>query len=174
MAEDDYELMPREEITELRKELRKLKGSSSPGINLNISMEKLSANIEELLLLIRDASRGVKEEQGPMMLAVQDVVKDVRELKEQNKRIAEAILAVADMIKKPAEKKPEPSPFDNQPGFGGPIGGPQPAHGGPLPPPGMGPMPPAAPMPGAKMPPQGIPPPPGPMPPPKKRGFFGR
>ena len=173
MAEEDYELMPHQEISELRQELRKLKGNASPGVNLHISMEKLSANIEEMLLLIREASKGVKEEEGPMIRAIQDVVRDVRELKEQNKRIAEAILAVADMIKKPVpEKRPEPSPFDNPQPFGGPMNEPPefgPMHGGPLPPPGMGSP---RPMPGAGMPPPGIPPPPEPMP--KRRGLFGR
>jgi len=190
MAEEDYELMPRQEISELRQELRKLKGNASPGVNLHISMEKLSANIEEMLLLIRDASKGVKEEEGPMMLAIQEGLKDIKELKEQNKRIAEALLAVADMIKKPVpEKKPAASPFDNPAKFGEPMDEPQgfgPMHGGPLPqpnfsaPPQGGPMPPLGPMPPPAqiprdlMPFQGIPPPPGPMPLPKKRGLFGR
>jgi len=174
MAEEDYELMPHNEISELRKELKELKKGSSPGIKLQILIERLNSNIEDMLELIRDASKDVNGDSGSLAQNVAVIKRDVAELKSQNEKIAQAILAVADMVKKPAGlARKEGSPFDaGPPGFGpgpmplpranmnaggninaGPVGGP-PLRQQPMPPPA------------------GMPPPPGLGALPKKKGWF--
>ena len=177
---DDYELMPHGEILELKKELKKLKEGSPQG-GMQLSMEKLSANIQELLAILRQAADDIKsEEHGPVMDRLNSLSSRIDELKEQNSKIAEAILAVADMIKEGhhEESKPLPPPEMPEPDFGTelPFGAP----------PGMEPAPRAAPSPLRAVGPQPIAPPPmgrpiAPMAPPmpmgqpaQKRGLFRR
>lgn len=193
MPDDDYELMPHEEIMRLREELKKLK-SGNPGSSLQNSIDELRMSIDRMLVIFMEASREIKEEGAPTLS------KKIEEISSQNEKIAKAILVVVDMIK---EKQPEiakvappplifPQPvrmaqplgppreqmpqFQEMPQFSEmpplpeapPFGMQQqqriPQQGfGPLPPPGFGPLP---------------PPPPtlGPLPPlpPRKRGLFGR
>lgn len=114
--EEEYELMPHRTISELKHELEILKkkvGSQEEISSKEVqqSIKKLNDNINKLLLLFQEAAEtmekeeaepGVKELIGPL-------VQRIDRIEDENKKIAEAILAVADMVKdvKEGEKKIE-------------------------------------------------------------------
>lgn len=188
--DDEYELMSHESVERLQEQLRKLKKGGSVS-SLQASMDELNANIQRLLEVFREASRGVKAEDSK-----------INTLLEQNEKIARAILAVADMVQEkspeiprtaprltPIEQKPFPSPMpfgQLPPSPFGPSGKsslpplsdfdefprpPQPPSRGASPSFGMMPPPPSM-----YPEPEELPPPPGYLPPlpPKKKGLFRR
>ena len=172
MPEDEeYELMPHETIAKLKHELEVLKkkvGSkeeiSSKDVQKNI--ETLNVNINNLLSLFKEAAKGLKEEAEPgLKEQISPLAKRMERLEDENRKIAEGILVVADMVKdvKVEEKKIEkelpklkPRPVFRQmtrpkvpmpPRPKPPMpGGPLPMHGASMPPPrpmpSQGPLPP--------------------------------
>jgi len=210
MPEDEgsYEIMPYKEIVALKKDIESLKNSKQVSSDdLFGSLESLSKNMGNMLQLFKIAAEEMKLEQQTeesFSSHVEPINEKLDQVIEQNKVIAEGLVAMADLVKELAEeikgKKQENSfaprnhsmppplkvdriipppgaPPGPMPSFGAPPG-PMPSFGAPL-----GPLPPGAPMPPLGPPPQG-PPPQGPMPPsglpplgpepPKKRGLFGR
>jgi hypothetical protein len=186
--EDAYQIMPYKEIIALRKDIESLKKStdnSSFQALLN-SMSDLTKSMNSMLELFRTAAEEMKLE-GKTELNVAKEMGPISEkmdtLMEQNKTIAEGLIAISDMIKESKRPQQEPSPvfrltprrqvmppplrpqsFNEFPQFGRPQG-----QSAPLPPlgPPPGQMPP--PWPSGPMPQQRtsgpMPPPGGPMPP---------
>tara|TARA_Y100000310_G_scaffold342895_1_gene448121 strand:- start:7651 stop:8199 length:549 start_codon:yes stop_codon:yes gene_type:complete len=182
MAEDDgeYEIVPHREIIGLKNELQNLKGGSKDStISFHASMDNLQLSMNSLIDIFREASRSMKtdeDHQGEVLQKIDDVTQKLADVMSQNEKIAEGIVAVADMVKElkgsPKHEVGGPkmvhSPRPGPP----PMGAPMPPPTG-MPPPGpMGP-----PMPAPMGPPPSVaPPPPGtmsasPAPPPKK-GLF--
>lgn len=167
MAEEPYEILPYREVASLKKDIADLKqklGDNSSS-QLGDSIATLSRTMENMLNLFQAASEEMKiEESGagsdnsPLLTEISSKLDD---LIEQNKAIAEGIVAVADMIKESHEEASEqeqlPSgapkfgqqfqqpPPQPAPQFGLPMPGPMgmreqiPTPLGPFPPPGPAP-----------------------------------
>lgn len=160
--EDNYDLLPHSEIIRIKKELADLKSSSEKTATKNIvnQIVHLKDSIQDLLTIFKEAEETLKlEEKEPPYL--KDIIHKLDVLSDQNTRIAEGIVAVADMVKelklkvdKPKLEKPKTMPFGQPPGQ--------------MPPP---PMPQQMPP---LMPPDFPPPPNFGAPPEKKKGLFGR
>ncbi|MEE9524973.1 MAG: hypothetical protein V3V78_00005 [Candidatus Woesearchaeota archaeon] len=154
MPEEEYELMPHQTIVKLKHELEVLKkraySKEKPSKEVKASMDSLNNNINKLLTLFQEAAKSMGSEEpdkDPLM-------ERVNEIEEENRKIAEGILVVADMInelkegKKKIEQKLTPRPMP---------------RASPLPKPVLRQMPTPRPMPkmGEKplmTPPQGLPP----------------
>lgn len=95
---DDYELLPHEELEKLRRDIEHLKKSPYPGTkqnkNLLDSMESLSSSINRLIAIFEETQEGLIKEYkdaSPTKLLVR--------ISEQNAKIAEGIVSVAEMLK---------------------------------------------------------------------------
>lgn len=115
--EGDYEIMPYKEIVALKKEVEALKSrSGASSQDLLNSMDTLTKTMNSMLQLFKSAAEDMgledKEKQdftekiGPMLERLDG-------LEEQNKTIAEGMVAIADMVKemkgeKPSLFKPKP------------------------------------------------------------------
>ena len=184
--EKDYELVPHKEVLELRRELDRLKMGKPSGrkgkASLQSSIEELSSTIHTLMDLFKEAGEGMKDEEigaSAVGKSLKPMVDRMNNITEQNEKIAEGIVAIADMmadfktrvdrLDKDVEAKlledapkaplleeiPEHEEKPPMP-HGMPPPGPPPFRPGPMPPPPTG----GPPMPG------GMPPPP---PPPRRR-----
>lgn len=176
MADDeDYDIMPHKEIIRIKKELEELKNAKDTTETKNIvhQINLLKTSIEDLLAIFKEAQEGFKlEEKEPDY--IKNVMNRLETISEQNTRIAEGIVAVADMINelrfkmdKQVIERPRPKPFEMQqpqPGFGQ-----QQQRSMPMPPP------PSLDMDFNIPPPPNfdIPPPPDFGEPPRKKGLFG-
>ena len=191
VAEDSYEIMPYKEIIQLKKQIADLQektGDTSSKELLN-SMAALTQSMNNMLQLFSSAAEEMKlEERAESELSqrVLPLIQKVDKLEEQNRTIAEGMVAIADMVKemngggKTRPRMPksqirspeqfgglpplEPPSFDNFP----PLEPPRPTKkqiNRPPISPGIRIVP-RGPMPQFGMPPQGPPgmPPPGPMP----------
>ncbi len=124
MADDDYDLMPHKQIKELQKEVERLKklpfGKGKSGKDLVDSVDALNSSINKLIEIFGTATKELVK-QEPRSVAVKKIAKvedhpvmgKIEELIDQNKIIAEALLAVANKVKdlktepKQAKKKEE-------------------------------------------------------------------
>lgn len=172
MAEDeDYDMLPHKEIVGIKKELEELKKKQTTTESKSVlnQINQLKDSINNLLDIFKEAQESFKlEEKEPVY--IKNLLDKLDNLAHQNTRIAEGLVAVADMVKEikgKAEKpkpvipkpafKPTPPPFDAPPQHMLP---PQPMP----PPPMQTPLPPAF----------DIPPPPEFPQKPRKKGLFGR
>jgi len=144
MANEDYDLMPHKVINDLKGELKRLKSKSKPigkGSPIDYdSIENLNASVHELLGLLKEASQDLKgesSEENQTINKLDDAVEKMDLLLDQNEKIAEGILTVANMIKELSKKtsdmnnssqadSPQEPPQNSQM-FGMPILGKQPA-----------------------------------------------
>ena len=154
--EGSYQIMPYKEIVALKKDIEELKKKSSGGsAELMETIGKLTKNMDNMLQLFKSAAEEMNSEdnsEGSGKLG-----KKMDEIIEQNKTIAEAIVALADMIKENLPEKTE-----NEPRETNDIG--IPLQRGPPPMPQR--MPPPIQMPSRMAPLQMRAPPPSGMPPP--------
>lgn len=179
MAEEPYEILPYREVASLKKDIADLKqrlGDNSSS-QLGDSIANLSRTMENMLNLFQAASedmkieetgeRGTSSDSSPMLA---EISSKLDELIDQNKAIAEGIVAVADMIK--GESREEMA-GQEQPPLGAPRFGQQFSQPMPKPSPQFG-----LPMPGPMEMRESIPTPlgpfPSPGPPPElpKKRFF--
>jgi hypothetical protein len=110
MVSDDYQLVPRDELEKLKKEVADLKGRP-PGdfetsANLLHAMDRLSGQIARLVRLFEEADKQLYEEYGQK----HNGDNKLDRLIDQNQKIARGVLAVADLIQKepPATKAQYP------------------------------------------------------------------
>lgn len=105
MPEDEgiYEIMPYKEIVNLKKQIDELKAKASEPSSREMlnSISSLAKNIDNMLQLFKAAAEDMKAEEGHA-----DIGETIAPLKdkidmivEQNKTIAEGMVAVADMVK---------------------------------------------------------------------------
>jgi len=178
MDEDEYELTPHKQLEEMRKEIEILKKNPLAGTgsskNLLAAMDNLSKQINKLIKIMSSAGEYMKEEAGEEEHHEDgNLSKKFDTLIDQNKKIAEGIVAVAGMLKKqssaprirplPGMPKPRAAPpkdiFSTMPEH--PPSRPRPR----MPPPTPGAMPPPMHLHTIPPPPSspgGISPPPGP------------
>ncbi|MFH1770067.1 MAG: hypothetical protein ABH828_00750 [archaeon] len=95
---DDYELLPHEELERLRREVEHLKKNPYSGNkknqNLLDSMDSLTSSINRLIAIFEGTQEGLIKEYkdaSPTKLLVK--------ISEENAKIAEGIVAVAEMLK---------------------------------------------------------------------------
>jgi len=165
--DDDFEIVPKGKIERLKKEIDALK--EKKGVNLNslkISIDELNETLNNLMFALKHAKEDM--ENDPF---VKDIKDKLDTILNQNHKIAEGILAIAELITKDKEKSSLPS-FESK-GFQEkvPMSGPAPLEQHPLNP--KSPSPPPFPPPNIS--PPNVPPPnftappgafpsPGPMP----------
>ena len=182
MADEDYDLMPHEEVIRLRREVDEIKqhpfGSSKEGKELLDAISRLSSSMDHLTGLFQEAAEQMKlEERETEMIGskLDPLFNKMDDLIDQNSKIAKGIIAVADMVKENTIRKSQPMPPPSQRPYSPQQ---QFAQGIRVEPPS--PMAPPSFQQGvpAPMPPsQGMMPPPPNMPPqqmsmPEKKGFF--
>jgi len=129
---DEYELIPRNKIQDLQKQVEALKKSplagAPSGNELAQSMNKLSTHLESLLGLFKEASEEMKKEERDSESVVKKLDPLMEKLDmvvEQNKKIAKAILTISDMVR---ELQEQPSARPAIPLPSGPL--PPPPRGG--------------------------------------------
>ncbi|MBU1201034.1 MAG: hypothetical protein KJ583_04365 [Nanoarchaeota archaeon] len=110
MRNEDYELLPHEELERLRKELDHLKknpySDSKENKNLLDTMSELNTSIKKLTAILEDAQEDlIKEysEASPSKL--------LKQISSQNAKIAEGILALSELVRKqmPASQGARPA-----------------------------------------------------------------
>ena len=94
---DDYELMPKHEIDDLRKELSIIKRGSltdgEKGHALIDSMDRLTISVNRLITILDDAQKDIIEE-----YQASKPTEKLDKLLEQNEMIAKALLAINDNL----------------------------------------------------------------------------
>ncbi|MFH0875855.1 MAG: hypothetical protein V1859_08000 [archaeon] len=118
MKNDDYELLPHEEIEKLKRELDRLKKSGTNPDALSGSMENLTDSINSLLRVFREASEEMKlDEHDSVMLSdkIGPLAEKVDKVLEQNEKIAKGIIAIADMIEEMQARQKYPMPQNAPP-----------------------------------------------------------
>ena len=102
MADEPYEILPHREVASLKRDIADLKqkvGSSSSK-QLADSMANLSKTMDHMLNLFQTTAEEMKlEEEGGSPAGLAEINSKLDELIDQNKTIAEGIVAIADMIK---------------------------------------------------------------------------
>ncbi len=110
---DEYELMPREELDYLRKEVDKLKrnplGDTQASISLLDALNKLSVSVTKL----NNVFEGANDE---MVKSFNDTAMQEQLVKmlEQQERLAKGIVAVAELVKELEKKLDHPIPTFDQ------------------------------------------------------------
>jgi len=113
--EEQYQIMPYKEIIALRKEIESLKGKnddSSFQALLN-SMSSLTKSMNSMLELFRTAAEEMKLEEKSEMNVSKEITplnEKMDSLIEQNKTIAEGLIAISDMVSDFKEKKFQSGP----------------------------------------------------------------
>jgi len=156
------------------------------------SMNTLTTSMQSMLELFKTAATEMRKEEGQQTDQLAPLMEKLNEIIEQNKIIAEGMIALSDLVKEripPSARQPQaPSPFGPSP-FPGPTSAPPLPPGMPPPPgmdfgappfgppPGLPPLtPPSMPPPPSFGAPAGLPPlgPPPFAPPEKRRGLWRR
>ena len=131
MADDDYDLLPHQEIEELKRQVQELKTRSDKSSSQEIvkALEQLTRSMDSMLRLFTEAAQEVKGSDKEH----EQIVDKLDEVIEQNKTIAEGMVAVSDMVRDFVEKQkyrpvpvPRPMPRPNYP-----MPGPEPNFPGP-------------------------------------------
>jgi hypothetical protein len=115
MADEEYEILPHEEIEHLRREVEKLKkspyGETGKGQTLLDSMERLTNSINRLVKLLEEVEEEVIEEYEKNKPPAHQMNK----LLDQNEKIAQGIVTLADMMKKKEEPVEQTPPVEQIP-----------------------------------------------------------
>ncbi len=93
MVEEDYEIVSHKEISRLKQQISDLREGEIAGSANNI-MKKL----DMMLDLFKEASLSIKNEK-PISEEMRLIDERLEEIIDQNKKIAEGILAIADLVK---------------------------------------------------------------------------
>ncbi|MFT4304173.1 MAG: hypothetical protein ACMXYG_06425 [Candidatus Woesearchaeota archaeon] len=104
MGEDDYELIPHSELKKIEGEIEELrsKGAQSKSA-MTPSLDELSNSIKSLLTVFTEAKNELRiedEEKELIAKKVDPMLNKLDSLLDQNEKLAEGILSLADMIKK--------------------------------------------------------------------------
>jgi len=126
MADDDYDLLPHKQINELRGLVQDLKNKvdkASPK-ELIDSMDSLTKSIDSLMALFKQAADEMKYEEKEGILSGGSEHKAINDkldkIIEQNKIIADGMIAVSNMVRDFVEKQRKqqaPKPQQFQPSF---------------------------------------------------------
>jgi hypothetical protein len=96
--DDEYELLPKQEIDALKKEVERLKknplGDLQEGESILEAINNLNDNIRKLIDIFTKAGADLEKDYSGS-----SPVEDIKSIKDQNEQIAQGILTVADMVK---------------------------------------------------------------------------
>jgi hypothetical protein len=160
MVDEDYEIISHKEVARLKQELKSLKEGE-----LTASTNEISHKLNQMIDIFKEASIMMKDEKSSKE-SHNELSDKLDKLLDQNQKIAEGVLAVADMINQakspqPVQITPEPQPMRPEPIHPDPLNipgsqpmqpmSPEPIHPGPLNVPGSQPLP-TAPLPSAPLP----------------------
>jgi len=106
---DDDEIMPLDEVKQLKKEISELKKDKeyAPSSVVARSLERLAESLERLFKIFEVAATDIEEEriaEQSFEDKIQPLLKKMEDLEQQNKDIAEGLLALADVVKENNEK----------------------------------------------------------------------
>ena len=118
MADDDYDLLPHQEIEELKRQVQELKTRSDKSSSQEIvkAIDQLTRAMDAMLRLFTEAAQEVKGDDKEH----EQIAEKLDEVIEQNKTIAEGMVAVSDMVRDFVERQkyrpvPMPRPRPNYP-----------------------------------------------------------
>ncbi|MBI2576902.1 hypothetical protein HYV84_06820 [Candidatus Woesearchaeota archaeon] len=125
---EGYEIMPYKEVVELKNQIAELqqKVGDPNAKDLLVSMQNLTKTMDSMLKLFSAAAEEMKLEEkteSELHEKLSPLIEKVEKLEEQNRTIAEGMVAIADMVKemrggKPAEEKHDkPEEHDLFPDF---------------------------------------------------------
>lgn len=110
ILDDDYELVPKREILELKKQIQELKqdplGQAS-GSGFYSSIEALNTNLSKMINIFKQASEEMKlEERESQIISqkIEPILEKIDEIHEDNQAIAKAILNLSDDMKELKEQ----------------------------------------------------------------------
>lgn len=106
-SDDEYEILPHEQVEQLRMELQKFKANSNSQTGQYKGLDKLNESVSKLLALFE----GVQKEVIDDFKNKKSPDSKLDELIEQNKSLAEAMVALASRIDALEKKVVEPTPF---------------------------------------------------------------
>lgn len=102
MADDLYDLMPHSKIKELEAQIEELKkGEPTSNVSLKRSIDDLNKNIRSMMELFRIAAEEMKMEERQttnVSVRVKSVYEQMKDVLDQNQKIANGILALADIM----------------------------------------------------------------------------
>lgn len=91
--DDNYEMVPYKDILELKQELEEIKASGNP--ELVNSMKQLTGLLQEFTAVLKEASKGMSEESKDNLKSISQKLDAIMQ---QNEKIADALVAVTDMM----------------------------------------------------------------------------
>lgn len=147
-GDDEYELLPKEELDTLKKEIERLKrspfGEMKEGETLLESINNLNSSIRKLIEIFTNAQAELESHYTEGGAPADDL----KDIKDQNEQIAQGILTIADLVKETkakVESQPPPE-ISHQPriptarldsyggrSYGGGLGGIEPPSPEPFP-----------------------------------------
>ena len=112
-GDDEYELLPKEEVDMLKKEIERLKkhpfGELPEGENILDAINNLNANIKKLIDIFTKAQADLADEYSKS-----NPSEDISTIKDQNEQIAQGMLTVAGMVKDLKDSQ-EQAPLRSEP-----------------------------------------------------------
>jgi chromosome segregation ATPase len=99
MMDDEYEILPHNEVLKLRKELDEIK--KHPGEVQVSTLDTVNRNLTELLSLFKEAAENIElegREKSDIQEHLGPINEKLEEVLDQNKKIAEGVVALSDMI----------------------------------------------------------------------------
>lgn len=163
MDNDNYELMPLDEVKKLKQEISELKKEKhyAPSSVVAQSLDRLANSLESMFKIFDVAATDIEQEsinKKSFEEQIAPIMEKLDRIEDQNKDIAEGMLALADIVKKldvedeekvvpygkpvPIIKPTEvPVPSEETQGAPKPIGNLPPMPSGGIPPPMPGPFP---------------------------------
>ena len=148
---EPFEIVPKKEVEDLKKDVEELKenplGSSSSGNELISSVGRLTQSMDNMFELFKVANKEIKEEASTLEFIKKitplfdNLNKKLDKLTEQHDRIAEGVVAVAEMVKEIKDKKIPVIKHDEEKPAPTATLAPAPRPGSMAPPPGMRPAP---------------------------------
>ncbi len=105
--DDNYDLIPHSELRKLKKEIKIMKTEEGDSDGMQDSMTKLSDSLNSMIGIFGEAKRELQiedEEAELLSNKIDPMLQKLDGLTDQNEKIAEGILSLADMIKKLEDK----------------------------------------------------------------------
>ena len=114
MSGDEFEIVPKKEIEGLKKDVEDIKkdplGSAPAGKNLSGSIGDLTKSMDNMFELFKVANKEIKEEASSLEFMKQigplfeNLNKKMDKILEQHDKIADGIVAIADLVKQMKEE----------------------------------------------------------------------
>ena len=98
--EEDYDMVPHNEILKLKKEVEDLK--SGTGSEIRKAMHELTDSINRMNEILKEAAEGMKTEESESLQLNKKIgllIDKLDAITEENKKIAESMITLADLIK---------------------------------------------------------------------------